>query len=243
VGRDQAVQLLALLHRIEAEERRLLELRRRANADSNDRIELYNYVVAVVGGLLMVFLIAAMVGASRAHRRSLDMGESLHRLATTDALTGLPNRRQLMAALEMETSRARRTGRPLAIALLDVDRFKSVNDTHGHAAGDEVLRVVARELRRVTRGGDLLGRYGGEEFAIWMPETELAEACGACERLRAAIARRTIHFPDGTVGRVTVSAGVALLAGGEETARFIARADAALYEAKTGGRNLVRLAA
>ena len=243
VGRHQIIDLVATLRRVEEEERRLLLQRRAASAAANDRIELYNCLVAGAGLLLMLFLTGAMISASRAHRHSLDLAAELHRLATIDGLTGLPNRRQLLTALDVEMRRAERSGRPLALALLDVDRFKSVNDTHGHAAGDEVLRVVADLLREVTRAGDVLGRYGGEEFAIVMPETSTSQAQRACERLREAIARRTIHYPDGSVGRVTISTGVALLSGAEPSEQLIARADAALYSAKSDGRNLVRLAA
>ena len=148
-----------------------------------------------------------------------------------------------MAGMDTEVLRATRAGRPLSLALLDVDRFKAINDTHGHPVGDEVLRVVADELRKVTRGGDLLGRFGGEEFAIIMPETDIDQAQLACERLRRAVAGRTLHYPNGTSGRVTISSGVALLAGAEGCDHLVSRADKALYEAKAGGRNLVRLAA
>src|SRR5436190_450753 len=133
------------------------------------------------------------------------------RMATTDALTNLPNRRSLMTGMELEVARAERSGRPLSLALLDVDRFKLINDTHGHPAGDAVLQAVADELRKITRAGDILGRFGGEEFAIVMPETDLKQARWACERLRKAIARRIMHFPNGTAGHITISSGVALL--------------------------------
>src|SRR5207253_4861760 len=122
-------------------------------------------------------------GAAIGHRKAIELTEQLQLMATTDALTGLPNRRSLMARMEQEVSRAQRSGRPLSLALLDVDRFKAINDSHGHPAGDAVLQAVADELRRVTRGGDVLGRFGGEEFAVVMPETNLKQARWACERL------------------------------------------------------------
>jgi diguanylate cyclase (GGDEF)-like protein len=242
-GRSQIIAFLASLGRVQAEERRLLALRG-AEADAADtRDTRYNYIIAILGALMLALLAAAVLGAARAHRRTLELTEELERLATTDALTGLPNRRQLMTAMETEVLRAGRAGRPLSLALLDVDRFKAINDTHGHPVGDDVLRVVAEELRRVTRGGDLLGRFGGEEFAIIMPETDIDQAHRACERLRRAIARRILHYPNGTSGRVTVSSGVAVLTGGEGCDHLVSRADGALYQAKAGGRNLVRLAA
>ncbi|MEA3011576.1 MAG: hypothetical protein QOD42_121 [Sphingomonadales bacterium] len=120
---------------------------------------------------------------------------------------------------------------------------KAIDDTHGHPVGDDVLRAVAEELREVTRGGDLLGRFGGEEFAIIMPETDIDQAQLACERLRRAVATRILHYPNGTSGRVTISSGVAPLAGDEGCDHLVSRADGALYQAKAGGRNLVRLAA
>lgn len=125
---------------------------------------------------------------------------------------------------------------------LDVDRFKSINDTLGHPAGDAVLQAVAEELRKVTRAGDLMGRFGGEEFAVVMPETDLNQARMAAERLRKAIAGRNMHLPAGTIGRITISSGVALLVGDEGCDHLISRADGALYRAKEDGRDLVRLA-
>jgi diguanylate cyclase (GGDEF)-like protein len=241
--RDRIIAFLATLGQVRAEERRLLALRGAAARAADSRDHLYNYIIALVGFLIFALLAAAVMGAARAHRRALDLTEELRHHATTDDLTGLPNRRHLMAAMETEVLRAGRSGRPLSLALLDVDRFKAINDTHGHPVGDEVLRVVAEELRKVTRGGDLLGRFGGEEFAIIMPETSLDQAQLACERLRRAVATRILHYPNGMSGRVTVSSGVALLAGGEGCDHLVSRADRALYEAKAGGRNLVRLAA
>jgi diguanylate cyclase (GGDEF)-like protein len=241
--RSQIIAFLAALDRVQAVEGRLLALRGATAEAADSRDHRYNYIIAILGLLMFGLLTAAVLGAARAHRRTLELTGELERLATTDALTGLPNRRHLMAAMETEVRRAERSGRPLALALLDVDRFKAINDTHGHPAGDEVLRIVAEELREVTRGGDLLGRFGGEEFAIIMPETSLDQAHLACERLRRAVAKRILHYPNGTSGHVTVSSGVALLSGDEGCDHLVSRADGALYEAKAGGRNLVRLAA
>ena len=167
----------------------------------------------------------------------------LDKLARQDALTGLANRRHLMAAIDTEVRRARRTGRALSLAILDIDHFKRINDTHGHPGGDGVLREIAALLRETTRETDLLGRIGGEEFAVLMPETDPAQAERACERLRAAVAGRTIDLASGVVTRVTISTGVALLSAEEAGEQLLARADGALYEAKAGGRNQVRMAA
>ena len=243
VARVQIVHVLDAIGRVEMEERRLLAERARASDRADDATDRYNIVLLALGAAMIALLVAAMVSASRAHIHALVLARELHDLATTDPLTGLPNRRQLMAQLETEVRRADRNARPLSLALLDVDRFKSVNDAHGNPAGDMVLQAIADELRRVTRGGDVLGRFGGEEFAVLMPETSLAKARLAGERLRAAVAERNVDFPDGSAGRVTISVGVALLAGHEGCDHLISRADAALYEAKAEGRNLVRLAA
>jgi diguanylate cyclase (GGDEF)-like protein len=243
VGREQILAFLDALGRVELEERRLLALRTLESARADEATDADNHILAAAGALLIALLIAAVASAARAHRHAITLAEELHALATTDVLTGLPNRRQLMTQMETEVRRAARSCRPLSLALLDVDRFKAINDTHGHPAGDAVLQAIAAELRRVTRGGDVLGRFGGEEFAVLMPETSLAKARQAGERLRAAIARRAIDLPDGTSMRVTISVGVALLGGTEGCDHLISRADAALYEAKAGGRNLVRLAA
>lgn len=243
VGRRQIEDFLAALHRVESEERRLLDLRSAQSAAAEAWASRNNYIVAAIAALLMALLTAAILSATRAHRRALALTEELHQLATTDGLTGLPNRRQLMFALETEVRRAGRSGRPLALALLDIDHFKSINDTHGHPAGDAVLVAVADVLREVTRGGDVLGRFGGEEFAVLMPETTLDQAQLAGERLRRAIQKRRMDFPGGGFGHVTVSTGVARLVGEEGLDHLIHRADVALYEAKAGGRNLVKLAA
>lgn len=236
-------ELLTMLDQVEREERHLLQLRRAANEAADAQLELYDYALAGTGALLLILLAMAGAAAGRAHRHALDLADELRSLATTDPLTGLPNRRQLTGAIEMEISRSQRTGRPLALALLDVDRFKSINDSYGHPAGDAVLRTIADTLRRVIREGDILGRFGGEEFLVLMPGTTGDEARMACERLRAAIAEAPIPLPGGSCIAVTLSAGFARMSGDEYFDQLISRADAALYEAKSRGRNLVRMAA
>jgi len=242
-GRRQIIEFLAALNRVEAEESRLLAVRDAESERAADRAETYNWLLAGAGALVMALLISTSIGAARGQRRRIELTAELEHLAATDMLTGLPNRRQLMTAMELEIRRARRTGRPLSLALIDIDHFKRVNDHHGHPSGDAVLCEVAEVLREVTRGGDVLGRFGGEEFAVLMPDTSIEQAQWASERLRKAIEGREMSFPGGGSGYVTVSTGVALLAGDEHCDHLISRADAALYEAKAGGRNLVRLAA
>jgi diguanylate cyclase (GGDEF)-like protein len=240
---DRIESVLAVLDQAKAEELRLLDRRSAATEAAALRTERFNWLMAIVGAAMMALLGSALVGAARAHRRTLALTAALQRRATTDALTGLANRRQVMAAIDTEVRRARRTGRALSLAILDIDHFKRINDAHGHPGGDAVLREVAAVLRETTRAGDLLGRIGGEEFAMLMPETDTAQAERACERLRAGIAARTIALDGGVAAQVTVSTGIALLSAGEPGDQLVSRADKALYEAKAGGRNQVRLAA
>jgi diguanylate cyclase (GGDEF)-like protein len=141
----------------------------------------------------------------------------------------------------VEIARAVRTGSPLALALVDIDHFKLVNDTHGHLAGDKALRAVTDALRSQLRNYDLAGRFGGEEFVILLPQTREVDALGVAERLRSHIAAMSIPVGDDDSGRsvrVTISVGVAALDGERrELTDMIAAADAALYYAKETGRN------
>jgi diguanylate cyclase (GGDEF)-like protein len=155
-----------------------------------------------------------------------------------DALTGLPNRRAFEEDLAREASRAARAGTPLAVVVLDVDRFKAVNDTHGHAAGDAVLRAVAARAAGAIRAGDLLARIGGEEFGILLPAADLARAVDAAERIRTTLAALPVEAA-GIALAITASLGCAALARGETPEALVARADARLYEAKGAGRNRV----
>jgi diguanylate cyclase (GGDEF)-like protein len=156
--------------------------------------------------------------------------------AFTDHLTGLANRRRFERQLEREASRTSRYSRPFCLLILDIDNFKSVNDSHGHDTGDEVIRRLALTLQAGTRGIDLAARIGGEEFAVILPETDFVGGLDVAERLRTAI--RQIDIPD--VGRVTASFGVAEFPLCGTTGRaLVTAADAALYEAKHGGRDRV----
>jgi diguanylate cyclase (GGDEF)-like protein len=155
-----------------------------------------------------------------------------------DALTGLPNRRAFEEDLAREAARAARSGGPLAVVALDVDRFKAVNDVHGHAAGDAVLRAVAARAAGAIRAGDVLARLGGEEFGILLPGADLPRAVDAAERIRAALADAPIEAA-GHALAVTASFGCAALAPAEAPDALVARADARLYDAKRAGRNRV----
>jgi len=166
--------------------------------------------------------------------------QDLKRMANTDVLTGLANRRRFMEVLEAEIDRAERYERPLSLVLVDLDHFKEVNDTHGHAGGDEVLRAVADVLAEVCRDVDLAARVGGEEFAILLPETDAHGAERVAERARGRIAEDHHRAPSGAGFRITASAGVASL-GREVTSGegLLQAADDALYRAKGEGRNRV----
>jgi diguanylate cyclase (GGDEF)-like protein len=162
--------------------------------------------------------------------------EQLRELAIRDALTGLYNRRHLHQRLDEEIARARRTGRGFALAMLDIDHFKEVNDEHGHQRGDEVLCAFAKDLLGRVRKTDCLGRWGGEEFLLILPETAREAALGLLEELRAHVSRQRTDLP-----RFTVSVGVAEFpADATELLPIVAAADARLYQAKNSGRNCVR---
>lgn len=165
----------------------------------------------------------------------------VQRLATTDELTGLNNRRQILTLGEAELTRARRYGKPLSALMIDIDHFKTFNDRFGHSVGDEVLRRVAERARNALRTLDVIGRYGGEEFACLLPETPLDGAVLVAERLRQAVSKATLPSAAGELS-VTISLGVAELGYGESLAGMLNRADEALYQAKEEGRNRVVVA-
>ena len=169
----------------------------------------------------------------------LQAHEALRRLAAHDDLTGLWNRRMILDRLEKELHRAKRESMHLGVALVDLDQFKQINDTYGHAAGDDVLRHAADRMRTILRDYDYLGRYGGEEFLIVVSNTEAATATEVAERCRRAVAERPATIGDRRVA-VTVSVGVASthVVGYDELA-LIQAADAAMYQAKAEGRNRV----
>jgi diguanylate cyclase (GGDEF)-like protein len=168
-----------------------------------------------------------------------DQAETLERLACVDGLTGLNNRRHFLTLAEGEWSRFQRYGRPLALLMIDIDFFKSVNDTYGHDAGDAVIKAVTDILHRRKRTSDIAGRLGGEEFALILPETSFDSAAVAGERLRQLVAGRAIVTESHSIS-VTISVGVsvadATMSGFDE---LLKQADIALYEAKDSGRNRV----
>jgi diguanylate cyclase (GGDEF)-like protein len=184
----------------------------------------------------------------RAGQRILDLQEELifareelREQATHDSLTRLWNRAAIYEILQRELERASRTGAPLSILLADVDHFKRVNDSYGHLAGDAVLREIARRMLTALRPYDGIGRYGGEEFLLVLPDCDSAGAVALAERLRVAIGCEAVVLAEGVIP-VTLSLGVATYEGPAEAKSFIAAADGALYRAKNTGRNRVELA-
>jgi diguanylate cyclase (GGDEF)-like protein len=165
--------------------------------------------------------------------------EEIYRLKTTDGLTGAFNKRYFDEELQREIFRYLRYRRPLAMVMIDIDHFKNVNDEYGHLAGDRVLADLAKLLISISRSEDTFCRYGGEEFAVLMPETELSEAVERAEMMRSMVERARFEF-DGVPIAVTISAGVAEAKPSyEESDEFVAASDKKLYEAKNGGRNRV----
>jgi two-component system cell cycle response regulator len=174
----------------------------------------------------------------------LEKNAQLEALAITDALTGLANRRWLMTRLEEEVSRARRYKESLSVVMIDIDHFKQVNDTHGHAMGDEVLRNIGAMLKASMRTTDLAARYGGDELTLVLPHTELPAAIQVAENLRMKFSELE-HQLDGISLKKTVSMGVAAREGKGDIPRaegLLKNADEALYRAKQNDRNRVEAA-
>ena len=201
---------------------------------------------AVIAGLLARCIWIAMFVRQlrgRLAEKNRSLSEAMKRiemLATTDEVTGLPNRRAIADVLREQMAMSRRVDLPLALAFVDIDHFKQINDTHGHLAGDRVLQRIAEALRSGVREIDRVGRFGGEEFLIVMPSTSLEHAREPLERLRSGIA----GLDGSTIGlnaKTTVTIGAAQYAPGETLEAFVRRADLALYLGKGAGRNRVML--
>lgn len=167
--------------------------------------------------------------------------DNARREALTDGLTGLPNRKAFDEAIRAMSAEAERDETALALLMLDIDHFKTFNDTFGHQLGDQVLRLVARTFTECIKGRDMAARYGGEEFAILLPETALENAVKLGDSIRETVAKkRIVNRQTGqSLGQITLSVGVAIYRPGEPSTELIQRADEALYSAKRGGRNRV----
>ena len=171
---------------------------------------------------------------------NLQLLADLRQLATTDSLTGLLNRREFFSLAEREFERFQRYRRLLAAIMLDIDTFKTINDRHGHQAGDLVIQTVAEHCRKQLRKVDLAARYGGDEVVILLPETDLHGASGVAQRLLEAIQQSPLAFGEHLL-KISISAGVAAGNGTSSLAALLHRADQALYEAKQAGRNRIKI--
>ena len=169
------------------------------------------------------------------------LAEAWELLRFTDPLTGAANRFAMLPRLEQERQRLIRTGHSCSVCMVDLDRFKEINDTYGHQAGDAVLRVIARYLIDNVRKYDQLCRYGGEEFLIMLPDTAPKDAWVGLDRLRHGLRRQPIHMDGGHILHVTASLGIAALLPDHEVLVAIDHADQAMYEAKSAGRNQVSI--
>jgi two-component system cell cycle response regulator len=198
-----------------------------------------DYIIRPIDANELRARVRTQLRRKRYQERLRNMVSSAVELAITDPLTGLSNRRYLDAHLRSAVERAKETSKPVCVLIFDIDHFKEVNDTHGHDAGDDVLRDFSDRIRRGVRGIDLVARYGGEEFMLVMPETDAAFAAAVAERLRSDVEKVPFKTRSGTFP-VTVSIGIAEWQGPPDTAeQLIKRADNALYAAKRAGRNRV----
>ena len=218
-----------------------IEVERDFSGDSSDVLAyLVNNTIAELGSVVAESRRQAAEEKQRLEKLVADRTAELERLATTDALTGALNRRRLFEVAAAELARAARYEHPLCLAMLDLDHFKSINDRYGHAVGDEALRAVTAVVRERLRAVDVLGRYGGEELVVVLPQTAREAALVALERIRAAVAElRLVSQPE---ARVHISGGLVQARHDETLDVALGRADAAMYEAKRGGRNRIVVA-
>jgi diguanylate cyclase len=200
--------------------------------DIGASLDLMKFYLANVVYIALLFAVAAL---RQQYARTVTQAETMAQLAYTDAVTGMSNRMHLNGLLAKELERARRFKREFSVILFDLDHFKNVNDTHGHDAGDDVLRETARTVREHLRPSDELGRWGGDEFLILTPESDAASSRQLAERLRQVVAGHAAHASD----PITASFGVATYREGEDAEGLVKLADEALYRAKRAGRNRV----
>ncbi len=217
-----------------------------AEVDSNTRlvraleIGVNDYLTRPIDKNELLARVRTQIRKRRYTERLRDNVQMSIEMAITDALTGLYNRRYMETHVSTLVEQAAARGKPLSVLVIDIDYFKAINDTYGHDAGDDVLRDFALRVRRSIRGIDLACRYGGEEFVVIMPETDMAVATVVAERLRRRIAAEPFPIQHGA-GKieVTISVGIATLGREDTAAAMIKRADQALYRAKRDGRNRV----
>ena len=202
-------------------------------------VEIYTYPIMDADSRVshVIEYIRDVTGRKAAEAERKKFIEKLERLSRSDDLTGLLNKRALMERLEYEVDRSRRYLAPLSVIICDLDNFKLVNDTLGHEAGDRVLQIVAKTLAGALRKSDIIGRIGGDEFMLILPQTPLEGAGEFAERIRQKI--EDIEYPDDITVRSTLSLGIAAFAGIPDPGEILKRADIALYDSKKAGKNKV----
>jgi len=193
----------------------------------------------VEGACIAIQDVTELAEAKRLLDLSLDQALDLEESNQRDSLTGVYNRRYFDEQITQEILTSRRHNRPLALAMIDIDHFKSINDKYGHAGGDAVLRTFAAKLRDMLRGSDSVCRYGGEEFALILPHISLENAGALMERLRKSVESSPVEIENGEIVQVRMSVGVASLRDGMTPGSFVKIVDDLLYESKRAGRNRV----
>ncbi|MBC7082701.1 MAG: GGDEF domain-containing protein [Firmicutes bacterium] len=205
-------------------------------ADGLTGLNLFRFVFMIAMFLLFSFFLGTLMEEEKRLR------QEILALSRTDPLTGIYNHRYLLEVLRNELKKATRYDEPLAVGMIDLDLFKSVNDTFGHLAGDKILTELVDTLKRTFRATDCLARYGGDEIAVVMPKAGQHEALAALERARDAVARASFSGPNGQSLRITISTGAAVFPDhGEDALTLLDRADRAMYAAKSSGGNRVQL--
>ena len=196
-------------------------------------------LVSLLAGTLMCLQVQSIRARLRRQKHNLQVAlQQIQHMAMRDHLTGLVNRRQMSELMDLEMRRSQRSGRTLLLAQIDIDHFKTINDTHGHAVGDLALQAFADTAMAHLRSSDVLARWGGDEFVLLLSDTPAAAAAEMLERVRSALAARVLPHGAGCI-RMTVSIGWAQHQRGEPLAETLERADHALYDAKARGRNRV----
>lgn len=238
-GRLIRQRIDSLAHAMETRER--AEMRRHASAATRAaNVLLVLGVLGIPLSLALAWWIFALLSREVDERERLQ--ESLRQQSIRDPLTGLYNRRYLEESLPRELARCERTGRPLAVMMLDLDHFKSLNDFHGHEAGDQFLLGFARLLQSLCRREDIACRYGGEEFTLILPEMDRETALSRAHRIREETARLTVRHGGQDLGPATISIGIVMFPEHGGDGSPLEAADAALYRAKHAGRNRVEIA-
>ncbi len=203
---------------------------------------------SVLSLVISTLLFLGLLGLRKSMHRLEDYTDLIESRSRTDYLTGAWNRLEIERRIELEIGRSRRYASPVALVLFDIDHFKRINDSYGHEAGDEVLKNLVSYCHANIREIDVLGRFGGEEFLVLMPNTDEGAAFSAAERLREGVAERVCGSHRGDAIRITISLGVSVIHPAadvdsyQEMKRLISQADQAMYLAKQGGRNQTRLA-